>query len=155
MAELYTKQRLFEKAVREYEALTLETPYNDSPFLRAGILYLSMNRPDLAKEKFLRAIKIQPTAIATKYMGSILVQENRPIRGIPYLERSLILDPSDNQARYNLTGAYLLVKNIPKAKKHLAALKASEGNSKRVRDLETSLAQLERLVSNSRVKVEF
>ncbi len=142
LAEDFSRQRRFREAAAEYEALILETPYNVSPYVRAGLVYLAIGDEERAYQRFLQSIKIEPTAEACKYVGSILVQRNNPIHGIPYLERSLILNPSDMQARYNLTGAYLLVGNTAKVAAHLAELEKLAPNNQQVVELKKSLASL-------------
>jgi len=142
LAEDFSRQRRFREAAAEYEALILETPFNVSPYVRAGLVYLAMGEEQRAYQRFLQSIKIEPTAEACKYAGSILVQRQNPIRGIPYLERSLILNPYDKQARYNLTGAYLLVGNTAKVAAHLAELEKLTPNSQQVVELKKSLASL-------------
>jgi len=43
------------------------------------------------------------------------MNQQKTRQGLPYLEEAVRLNPSDGQAHYNLSGAYLLTNNPDKA----------------------------------------
>ncbi len=141
MAEQHSNARRFAEAAREYEALIMETPYNVSPYVRAGLLYLAMNDSQRAFKRLWQSLQIEPTAEANKYVGSILVERNDAEHGVPYLERAARMNPYDTQTLYNLTGAYLVSRKIDKAESTLASLEKLSPNSNEVTTLKQLLAQ--------------
>lgn len=142
IAEFYTKNRDFENAAREYEALILETPYNVSPYLRAGLLYVELKDYNRAYDRLSKSIELEETATANKMLGSLLIDRNQPKDGIPYLQKSLIMNPNDKQALYNLTGAYLLLKDKENARQNLRKLEQIAPKSKEVSILKYELSKL-------------
>lgn len=122
LAEQLSKAQKFAEAAREYEALIMETPYNVSPYLRAGLLYLAINETQRAYQRLRQSLQIEETFEANKYVGSILVDRNDAERGVAYLEKAARMNPYDAQTLYNLTGGYLVLGKIEKAAVSLASL---------------------------------
>ncbi len=142
MAEHYSRQGDLQSAALEYEALIMETPYNASPYIRAGLLYTAMKQYDRAFQRLHKSYDLEETAVAGKMLGSLLVDKKEPAKGIKYLERSLSLNPYDTQTLYNLTGAYLLLQNVTGAKRNLDKLEQLSPGSKEANSLKAKLAKL-------------
>ncbi len=140
IAEQHSNARRFAEAVREYEALIMETPYNVSPYVRAGLLHLALNDSQRAFKRLWQSLQIEETAEANKYVGSLLVERKDAEHGVPYLEKAARMNPYDTQTLYNLTGAYLLLGKADKAETALASLKKLSPNSKEAAELQQLLA---------------
>lgn len=141
LAEQHSNARQFAEAAREYEALIMETPYNVSPYVRAGLLYLAMNDSQRAFKRLWQSLQIEETFEANKYVGSILVDRNDAERGVPYLERAVRMNPYDTQTLYNLTGGYLVLRRLDKAESALVSLEKLSPQSGEVETLKQLLAQ--------------
>jgi len=129
LAEDYAQRGQFQLAAKEYEALILQTPYNASPYVRAGLMYAAMKYYDRAYGRLTKSLELEPTAEAYKIVGAILVNRQEPGKGVPYLQKALELVPTDGQTLYNLTGAYVLLGEIDNARTTLAQLeKLMPGN---------------------------
>lgn len=122
LAEYYSSQKEFDNAVVEYKALIRGTPYNISPYLRLGIIYLEMKSFDDALGIFKRSLKIEDTAIANKWIGSIMVNKGEALTGIPYLEKSLKLNSADPETMFNLTVAFAMLSEFDNARNYCERL---------------------------------
>lgn len=140
LAEQLSKAQKFAEAAREYEALIMETPFNVSPYVRAGLLYLAMNDSQSAFKRLWQSLQIEETMEANKYVGSMLVERKDAEHGVPYLERAARMNPYDTQTLYNLTGAYLLLGKTGKAETALASLEKLAPKSNEVAELKQLLA---------------
>jgi len=77
---------------------------------------LDENDFDAAFPLLLKAYEIEPEeAFTTKMLGAIYVDRGELDEGIRLLEESLALKPNDTQAIFNLSGAYGLKRDFPKA----------------------------------------
>jgi len=103
-------------ALLEYYGLIRNQPWNDSPYLFAARVFLDENDFDAAFPLLLKAYEIEPEeAFTTKMLGAIYVDRGELDEGIRLLEESLALKPNDTQAIFNLSGAYGLKRDFPKA----------------------------------------
>jgi len=141
LAEEYEKRRQWALAVKEYEALILETPHNASPYTRAGLMYTQLQDYDRALEHLMKSIALEPSADACKIAGAIWVNRQQPAQGVPYLQRALQLEPNDGQTLYNLTGAYLQLGQTENARATLAQLERLAPENPKVAELKKSLAE--------------
>lgn len=139
LAEDYAQRGQLDLATKEYEALILQTPYNVSPYLRAGLLYVAMKDYDRAYDRLTTSLALEPSAEAYKVVGAILINRRQPDKGVPYLQKALQLVPTDGQTLYNLTGAYLLLGQIDNARTALAQLERLMPGSAKVEQLKSSL----------------
>lgn len=122
LAEYYSSQKDLENAVIEYKTLIRGTPYNISPYLRLGIIYLEMKYFDDALDVFRQSLKIEDTAIADKWIGSIMVNKGEALNGIPYLEKSIKLNAADPEAMFNLTVAFAMLSEFDNARHYCERL---------------------------------
>ncbi len=141
LAEDYEKRGQLALAAKEYEALILATPYNVSPYIRAGLIYTEMKDYDRAYDRLVKSIALEPTAEACKVVGAIWLSRRQPDKGVPYLQRALQLEPNDGQTLYNLTGAYLMLGQIENARASLAQLERVMPGSDKVEQLKKSLVE--------------
>ncbi|MBD3288429.1 tetratricopeptide repeat protein [candidate division KSB1 bacterium] len=108
MAEYYTKTGALEKAAAEYQALSIGTPYNESPYLKlAEIRILQKNYND-AFTVLQKSLEISDSHYANKWIGTILLNRGKAEEAVPYLVKAVQKNPSDQQSVYNLAGAYHL-----------------------------------------------
>ncbi len=105
LAEFYAKNKQLARAAAEYRALVRGTPYNLSPYLRLGLLYLEMQDFAASANIFEKSLRVNESAIANKWLGSIHVNAGNPERGLPFLQRALRVQPDDPETLYNLTVA--------------------------------------------------
>ncbi|MDZ7268245.1 MAG: GDSL-type esterase/lipase family protein [candidate division KSB1 bacterium] len=122
LAEDYEKNGRLDLAVKEYEALILQTPYNSSPYLRAGLLYARLQDFDRAYDRMMRALALSPSREAYQVIGAIWLSRRQPAHSLPYLQKALQLAPNDGQTLYNLASAHLLLGQIEPARAYLAQL---------------------------------
>lgn len=142
LAEDYEKRGELALAAKEYEALILQTPYNVSPYLRAGLLYTQLQDFDRAYARLVKSLALEPTADACKIIGAIWLNRRQPGQGVPYLQRALQLAPNDAQTLYNLTSAYLQLSQAENAHATLAQLERLAPGSDKVEELRRGLNAL-------------
>lgn len=140
LAEDYEKRGHLALAAKEYEALILETPYNVSPYIRAGLMYTQLQDYDRACDRLVKSIALEPTADACKIVGAIWMSRGQPARGVPYLQQALQLAPGDGQTLYNLTKSYLSLGQIENARTSLLQLERLMPGSDKVERLKKGLA---------------
>lgn len=122
LAEHYARNHDLEKAAAEYRALIKGTPYNVSSYLRLGLVYLELKRYPQARNIFLRSLKIEESAVANKWIGSIFVNEGNPDKGIPYLQKALDTMATDPETLYNIAVAFAMKGNYSQAVQHCRTL---------------------------------
>ncbi len=107
LADHYIKEQRFDMALKEYMGLKRNQPWNESPYVYAAKVYISLNQYDKAGPLLEDAYKINShDAFITKMLGAIQVQEGNSKRAIELLEQSRSLNARDPQMLYNLSGAY-------------------------------------------------
>jgi tetratricopeptide (TPR) repeat protein len=141
-AEFYAQQGDLHSAAKEYEALILETPYNVSPYLRAGLVYVAMGEMAAAKQRFTASLAISETTEAHKSLGALLLQEKNVNAALPHLERGLQAQPNDPELLYNLTGGYLMAGKAEQAEATLRQLERLRPSSVEVAALKNDLLNL-------------
>ncbi len=144
LAEEYEKKGQLELAAKEYEALMLQTPYNPSPYIRAGLLYATMRDFDRAYDRMLRSLSLAPSLEAYQVVGAILLNRRQPAQSLPYLHKALQLAPSDGRTLYNLAVAYLMLGEIASARPLIAQVEKLLPGSAELAQLQRELAGAQR-----------
>ncbi|MDZ7290560.1 MAG: tetratricopeptide repeat protein [candidate division KSB1 bacterium] len=142
LAEDYEQHGQLDLAAKEYEAIILQTPYNVSPYLRAGILYTKLQDYDRAFDRLTKSLALEPSADAYKIIGAILLHRRQPEKAVFYLQKASQLEPSNEQTLYNLASACLMVGQIEEAQKALAKLERLIPGSAQVEQLKKMLVRL-------------
>jgi len=95
-------------ALREYRAMIEIFPYDIKIYRSAAWLALTNERLDDALPLLLRAIRIQPNAEASKWIGQIYLRRNDMPQAIRYLEQAKAWDKdNDTQLQSLLKGIYM------------------------------------------------
>jgi Flp pilus assembly protein TadD len=145
-AEHYTKEGNLRLAAAEYDALILETPYNPSPYLRAGIVHIMLGDMGTAEQRFKASLLLNETPEAHENLGAILLQQKKIIEAVRHLERALQMRPGNTQVLYNLTGGYIMLGQAGKAEQTLRRLENLQPGSIEVAGLRSDLVNLRRLL---------
>ncbi len=139
LAEEYEKKGRRDLAVKEYEALILQTPHNPSPYIRAGLLYANLQDFDRAQDRMLRALALTPSPEAYQVVGAILLSRRQPAQSLPYLQKALQLAPGDGRTLYNLATAHLMLGQTESARACIAQLEKLMPGSVEVAQLRRGL----------------
>jgi len=102
------QQGNIDAALREYRAMIDIFPYDIKLYRSAAWLALSNERLDDALPLLLRAIRIQPIAEASKWIGQIYLRRNDLPQAVHYLEQARAWDKeNDTQLQSLLKGIYM------------------------------------------------
>ena len=94
-AERYQSDGLLGRAAREYEALIAATPFNVSPYLRLGVLYLTSGVRAEARNVLVRSLQIERTSRAHIMLGQIEYEERRYDDAVDHLRQALSIGQVD------------------------------------------------------------
>ena len=97
-------------------------PFHPQPYLSAGNILVLQQRYDEALNYFIVSNDIEESAMAQRMIGSIVLQRGDRNTAIEHLARAVALDPENQQALYNLSGAYALVGNHARARETVMRL---------------------------------
>ncbi len=125
MAEYYSKQKNLDFAAAEYRALLKGTPYNVSPFLRLGLVYMEQKKFQDALNAFRGSLAVEPSTTAYKWMGSILVNQGNAKQGIALLQKALAGKAPDPETLYNITIAHAMLGQYPEALRYCQTLRSA------------------------------
>lgn len=95
-AEQYEAAGRLDLAVAEYKALRASTPYNVSPYLRLGSLYLSLREADRARDILESSLRIESTSTARIMLGQIAYEQGRFDDAVQHLRQALALGQIDS-----------------------------------------------------------
>jgi tetratricopeptide (TPR) repeat protein len=116
LAERFVATGQPDKAVAEYDGLIRDEPGIEIAWRLAGRALLTASQPQRAKPYLERAYAIEPNKFTAFSLGVMAMQEKHLDRGILYFEKALELDPSMNDAMYQLSLAYALNRDIGRAR---------------------------------------
>jgi tetratricopeptide (TPR) repeat protein len=122
MAEHYEKRGEYNLAYQEYKALIYLTPFNVSPYIRAVNMLILQGDLASAMPLLRKSLDLEASAFANKWIGQILLNENRLRESLPYLKKAYSMRSDDPQLLYNLSGAYALNAQYEKARDTLDEL---------------------------------
>jgi tetratricopeptide (TPR) repeat protein len=139
IAEYYEKQRQYEKAFQEYNALICATPFNTSPYLSAANALINLQQFHRALPILYSSLKLEDTAFANKWIGQIYLNDGMVKEGLLFLEKAIKMAPNDPQLLYNLSGAYALNAQYEKSRETLTKLEKIRPNFPGAADLKQQL----------------
>lgn len=116
LADHYRTTGQLLQARAEYRGLAREQPVNASLLVIAADVYLRLNEPDRARELLERAYGIEPSALVCHALGSLELKSQRYARAIPLLEQSLRYAPDNPPVLYDLSRAYILIRDLRRAR---------------------------------------
>ena len=121
----YNENR-FEEAIHIFEYCLKMDPRNVRAEDNLGLSWEGLDRVDEAMAAYRQAIAWQadsPVKNSGPYidLGSILVDNNRPEEGVPWLEQAVAIAPRDVKAHRELGKAYLHMNRLGDAQKELEA----------------------------------
>ncbi len=128
LAQYFTKQRNYEAAYKEYNALTQITPNNASPYLKAAEMLIKMNRYERAGSFLTESLKFENSFYANKWLGQILLSKKEIPKAIHYLETAARKNNRDKQLLFNLGGAYFMNKQYAQSLESLGLLQKLSPN---------------------------
>jgi tetratricopeptide (TPR) repeat protein len=122
MNAYYLEKDQVPAAIAEARALVEAFPKNWKSHRLLANTYIQLQQYDAALPLLQRVINEREDAYSYKWIGTILLNRQRREEAIPNLEKALALNPTDYQARYNLSGAYYLTGNTDRALAELERL---------------------------------
>ncbi|MDZ7345243.1 MAG: GDSL-type esterase/lipase family protein [candidate division KSB1 bacterium] len=126
----------YDKAFREYRALTFIVPYLDLFYEPMIDLLVQQKAYSLALAVLFDALHYQDSAYVYKWIGQILLVTGETRRGLNFLEESLKRNPHDAQAIYNACRGYYNLGDIPSGDRWLKELSRLIPASKEFKDLQ-------------------
>jgi tetratricopeptide (TPR) repeat protein len=142
LAVYYVDRNIYPQAFAEYNALVCLTPYNVSPYIKAAEVLIKAGKLNQAFPILNQSLQLENTVFAQKWMGQILLNQNRIDDAIPYLERAYQADHKDPQLLFNLSGAYALSSEFEKARKLLYDLEKIDPDFPNADNLEDQLDRI-------------
>ena len=100
IAALYTKFNEVEEALKEYVLLIKQHPENPDYYFRAGKIFSSRNRADLAEQYLRKAVSLNPKGGNYRFeLGMHYYSAKKMKEAVSELEAAIRLDPTDNHAQ--------------------------------------------------------
>ncbi len=118
----YQEQGDYHGALQAVLVHIQQYPFLPQPYLAAGNILLLQRRYDEALTYFLVSNDIEESAMAQRMIGSILLERGDRNTAIEHLTRAVALDPENQQALYNLSGAYALAGQLEQARETVMRL---------------------------------
>ncbi len=112
----YERRAQFDSAAAEYAGLARDAPLISEPWLFMARALGRAGKTAEAEAALKRAVAIRPTSAALNLLGARAAQRHELPQAISYLERSLVLEPAQPEALYQLSLAYGMSRNIPAAR---------------------------------------
>lgn len=128
LAEYYIKRGQLNLAAEEYLSLVKMTPYNASPYIRLGQIFMQSRRFDVALHFFLESLDIEKSLLAFQGIGEAYLHMNQPQKGIPYLEKGLAMKKNDPLSLFLLARSYFRMGDRAQAGKFALQLKSIQPN---------------------------
>lgn len=122
LSDYYFKKGDYANCIKEIAVIIAERPYYDIPYKDLISKLVDGGKLDEAIEFLVPLYKLKPDYFATKWLGQVLLRQNKYKEALNYLQQAVRFKEVDSQTYYNLAGAYYLNKQNDEA---LAALQKS------------------------------
>lgn len=136
LGRYYENKGEYERALEEYKALIYILPQIDVFYEPAIQLLVKTKQYYNAKILLMDAIKYCESALIYAWIGQISYALNDDQNTILYLDKSIALNPSDQQSLFYLAKTYYKLKQIDKGDVVLSQLKRNNPTSQFIRQLE-------------------
>lgn len=124
LADDYLRRGFADSAAAELRGVVRDAPEFAEPWEQLGRALAAAHESDSAAVAFDRALAIAPSASAAAAAGALAVQRKDWSSAIAYLNRSLRLQPDVPQVLYQLSLAYALARDAPRAQAVARRLRA-------------------------------
>lgn len=128
-------------ALQSIFAIIQRYPFLPGPYLSAANIQMAMRQYDEAEQYVLASLERAESPEGRRMLGSLLLNNNRPVDAIPHLERAVELAPEDAISRYNLAGAYALAGRLAEAREMATSALRLAPNNVDIRRFLDSLPQ--------------
>jgi tetratricopeptide (TPR) repeat protein len=122
LSDYYFKKGDYANCIKEIAVIIAENPYYDLPYKDLISKLVDGGKLDEAMEFLVPLYKLKPDYFATKWLGQVLLKQNKYKEALNYLQQAVRFKEVDSQTFYNLGGAYYLNKQNDEA---LSALQKS------------------------------
>lgn len=122
LSDYYFRKGDYANCIKEIAVIIAERPYYDIPYKDLISKLVDGGKLDEAMEFLVPLYKLKPDYFATKWLGQVLLKQNKYKEALNYLQQAVRFKEVDSQTYYNLGGAYFLNKQNDEA---LAALQKS------------------------------
>ena len=147
LAKHFDSQNNPKLAIREFQALVAAAPHNVNYYLMLSEYFLKLKRYDNALVMLTASLAIKETGYAHKWIGQILLIQQKPAEARSYLETAMSHYPDDPQLIYNLGFINIIENKIDSAKVSINLLEKIAPESKQLGILRDMLSH--HLGSNS------
>ena len=122
LSDYYFKKSDYNNCIKEIAVIIAERPYYDIPYKDLISKLVDGGKLNEAMDFLVPLYKLKPDYFATKWLGQVLLRQNKGEEALVYLKQAVKFKEVDSQTYYNLGGAYYLNKQNDEA---LAALQKS------------------------------
>lgn len=149
LADWYAKDGKYEKALREFFAVSKVIPYYYYPVMRMGDMYRLMEKSDLAEQTYRRALGLQNSPFVRVRLGMLYYDVGKTEQAIDEFEITFVAEQAGSEkmstkerstARYLLAVAYGKHGNLQKAKENLQLALEIDPQNDEARKLLTQLS---------------
>jgi superkiller protein 3 len=145
----YLQQKSYAKALEEFRRVAQIKPDNANAYFMQGVCYVEAKNSAQAKASFMKVLDLDPKNVdALKQVGLSYLLEAQALQkadkhkesqavamqAVGYLQRAVAQKPNDVQARVLLAQAYVLSKQLEKAKEEFRRILKMDPNNKDAHD---------------------
>jgi len=129
LADLYFRNRLYEKAIDAYKQVVRLRPGRGYSYLKMGMAYSQLDRPEEAVQAYIKAVESLPrNPLVYNNLGIVYGKLGRIDEEIGALQRAIELRPRYASARFNLGLVYLKRGDKQAARRQYEALQDIDGH---------------------------
>lgn len=115
LSDYYFKKGDYANCIKEIAVIIAERPYYDIPYKDLISKLVDGGKLNEAMEFLVPLYKLKPDYFATKWLGQVLLRQNKHKEALNYLQQAVRFKEVDSQTYYNLAGAYYLNKQNDEA----------------------------------------